>query len=192
MKAAFVAIILLWTTSSPRGDASPGSTTQIGTRVTQPSHTLVAANRSRQETEEAPLKDKNVVEIINSGSTNTAGFQIKIERSGKAAWSLTGRLTGRRYLDPASRAGEQQLSNEMAKQLFDDVESAMPFTQYPNDGCAKSRSFGYTISIRYLGEWSPDLTCQMTEPKLIRLKDDMQEVVKTLHVGCQLPRQPSD
>ena len=169
MRTAVTAIILLWATSTLASSAYP--------------------NRRTMEDETA--SDKNVVSIINSGSTNTAGFLIKVQRSGKASWSLTGRLGGR-YADPASRGGEGQLADALTKQLFDDVESAMPLTQFPDKGCAKSRSFGYTISVRYLGQWSPDLTCKMTEPKLIQLKGDMQEICKTLHVGNQMPRQPSN
>jgi hypothetical protein len=150
----------------------------------------LSADAAHDQTSTADEKD--VIEIINSGSTNTAGFQIKIDRSGQSTWSLTGFLAGRRYSDPSVRGGDAQLSSQLTKQLFDDVKSAMPLSQFPDKGCAKSRSFGYSIFIMYLNQRTPDLTCAMTEPKLIRLKEDMQEVVKALHVGLNLPRRPSD
>jgi len=74
MRTVFAAVILFWTTSTIQSDALPGS------KLNQLSEGLLAMNPNRQKIEDETLNDKNIVEVINSGSTNTAGFKITTQR----------------------------------------------------------------------------------------------------------------
>jgi hypothetical protein len=193
MKAVFSAILLLQLNCASGIDG--GCRQSIWTRPDGhgQSNALIAARNDGQSSQEASnSQDKNAIEIINSGSTNTAGFRINVERTGKSTWSLTGALAGKRYSQAGSTSGGGNLEAKLAKQLFDDIDAAMPLSQYPSKGCAKSRSFGYVVTMKYCAEQSPDLSCPMQEEKLIRLKTDLDEVLKTLHLGLSEPRRAMD
>jgi hypothetical protein len=189
MRTVFAAVILFWTTSTIQSDALPGS------KLNQLSEGLLAMNPNRQKIEDETLNDKNIVEVINSGSTNTAGFKIKIQRNGSASWSYTGPLRGRHFAQAGATGGEQQLPADLTSRFFTEIESALPFSQYPDSGGGKSRSFGYSVRIHYCGTWSPDLSnppgMPPKDPKLACIHEDMQKIFMALKVGSQIPRSAS-
>src|ERR1700722_7103619 len=102
------------------------------------------------------LAAKNAAVIVNSGSTNTAGFRIVVERSGKASYTQMARRSGMpsgAQAAPASRA----VPSELVKRFYDHLGAAKPLTALPNQGCMKSASFGTTLTIEFGGEKTPDL-----------------------------------
>ena len=133
-------------------------------------------------------QDSDLVQIVNSGSTNSAGFDLKIQTSGSVLWSFTGAISPKLTAQMSADGGKHQLDAQLTKRLFANIEAAMPFTQYRNRGCAKSASFGYTLIVRYKGEDSPDLSCPLDDPKLIAVNEDLKQILDKLNLGGQLPR----
>ena len=107
------------------------------------------------------------VTIIDSGSTNTPGMNVKLEGSG------TGAMVER-------RDGSKQkinLTKEMCTRLMDDLKAAGPLNELPARHCMKSVSFGTSLFIEYNGVRSPDLSCQQTDSRAQALRKDATEIV---------------
>jgi hypothetical protein len=92
-------------------------------------------------------------DIVNSGSTNSRGYVLHVERSGSI------------LVDAQDGAGPHSASTspDLAGRLFDALAAAQPFSELPLGRCMKSASFGYSVRIRYDGETTPDLTCAISE-----------------------------
>jgi hypothetical protein len=88
-------------------------------------------------------------EIVNSGSTNTSGYVVRVSRSGSAAVQLQGQSGERDATVPA----------ELAARFFAAIDAAEPLSAMPVARCMKSASFGYVLRVRYKGATTPDLTC---------------------------------
>jgi hypothetical protein len=97
-------------------------------------------------------------EIVDSGSTNSAGFRIVVDRSGQADYTTTPRKNSPQTQDKGGTK-RLQLSRELADRFYTDLKAAKPFSSLPAQHCMKSASFGTTISIEFGGEKTPDLNC---------------------------------
>ena len=101
------------------------------------------------------------VTIVNSGSTNTAGFQITVDPSGKAEYTQRPRV---RVIDktqtpPPATTVNKTIPKRLANSLYADVHAARPLSSLPGRFCAKSTSFGTRLTLEFGDETSPDLSC---------------------------------
>ena len=124
--------------------------------------------------------------IMNTGSTNTQGYQIQVASDGGAAFS-----TG--SINQAEVTGQPVVhyksgSVKDASKLFHDLNAAMPLTSLPVRHGMRSASFGTRVTITYKGQQSPDLTFA-SDPRTVALKADIDAITKALHVG-NAPRRP--
>jgi len=99
--------------------------------------------------------------IIDSGSTNRAGFRIvvnaAVNRAGTAEITVQpGRFDS---TDTALKPTTRVLSNDIAEKLFAALKAAGRLDALPAIHCAKSASFGSTLTIALGDEQSPDLSC---------------------------------
>jgi hypothetical protein len=110
-----------------------------------------------------PGAGQGAATIVDSGSTNRAGFRIVVQRSGSAELTLAPRRAGAdepgkgpaKLPQPTVRIVPR---NEV-KRLFADLDAARPFASLPEARCIRSVSFGSTRTVEYGGEPSPDLSC---------------------------------
>ncbi len=112
--------------------------------------------------------------IVDSGSTNTDGFQIEVPRSGVAVMR-----TVRRTGEPATASTKKvQLPAAMVRRLYEDLRAALPLAALPVVHCMKSASFGTSMTIQWGKEQTPDLNCgdggNRAMANLIR---DVQEIL---------------
>jgi hypothetical protein len=112
------------------------------------------------------------VEIVNSGSTNTAGYSITVEKSGRAEY------VSRPRRGQAPRKVQKEISRALAERLFRDVAAARPLAELPVRHCAKSVSFGTRTTVIWGGEESPDLSCGGENRRAEALAADAGAVVK--------------
>ena len=116
--------------------------------------------------------------IVDSGSTNTAGYRIIVERSGKAAYTQMPRRYGRPS-DEQPTSKTRDVASELVKRFYADLDAARPFSELPRQGCMKSASFGTTLTIEFAGERSPDLSCgDRGNAKVKALIEDVSEICK--------------
>ncbi|HEY9719781.1 MAG TPA: hypothetical protein V6C69_20040 [Trichormus sp.] len=146
---------------------------------------LIADNESDQT---MSPQANNIAEIINSGSTNTAGYDVKISPDATVKWSFSGTVSPSLAAPVKADGSKSQLDAQLVKKLFSDLEKAMPLSQYPHRGCAKSSSFGYTLIVRYKKQDSPDLSCPLSEAELVAINEDVQQILKALSLTGPLPR----
>jgi hypothetical protein len=107
------------------------------------------------------------VTIIDSGSTNVAGMNIKLQNAGPQAML-------------EKRDGSKQrvkLAKDLCHRLLADVKAAGPLDQLPARHCMKSVSFGTSLFVEYNGVRSPDLSCPQTDPRAAALKADADEIL---------------
>jgi hypothetical protein len=84
--------------------------------------------------------------IVNSGSTNLAGYEVRVLPNGNLTPGAGGKVRSR-------------LSAALARRFFDDLKAAGPLDALPSGECMKSASFGSATWITYRGKRSPDLSC---------------------------------
>lgn len=118
------------------------------------------------------------IAIVNSGSTNTAGYRIVVEKLGQAEYTSHPRPV-------AIARGEtpqiirKAIPKSLAERLYADVHAAGPLSALPARHCVKSVSFGTRLTIESGGEESPDLSCgDGGNPKLEALIRDADEIIK--------------
>lgn len=105
--------------------------------------------------------------INDSGSTNSAGFKIVVQQSGKADYSS--RSTTKSVTVP----------DDLLHRFYADLDAAKPLSALPSKHCMKSASFGTTRTIEYAGQQSPDLSCRGTNnAQLQALIRDVDAIVK--------------
>jgi hypothetical protein len=116
------------------------------------------------------------ITIVKSGSTNTAGFQIVVQKNGDAEYTTQAR---RMVLQRTPAKLQQTIPKELADRLFADVAAARPLASLPARLCAKSASFGTRLKIEIGDEESPDLSCgDGGNTKLHALIEDANKIVK--------------
>jgi len=128
--------------------------------------------------------ENDIVRIINSGSTNTAGYVIEVQRTGHVTWTVTRR---RPILatTPSSTTTQNalQLSSLETNAIFQAVQQALPFTQYAPIHCIKSVSFGTTLHVSYNGQESPDLSCPLKDQRLVLLSKNIHDLISKLNIN---------
>ena len=122
--------------------------------------------------------DSGSAVIVNSGSTNTAGFKIVVQTDGAAEYTPMPRAhpqpEGQHVLTPVKR----NLPPALAHRLYSDLEAARPFSDLPRPRCMKSVSFGTRLIIQFHGDETPDLNCGAGQnAKLEALVEDAKQIV---------------
>lgn len=118
------------------------------------------------------------VTIVNSGSTNRAGFQIAVQKSGQAQYTLRPRRVELNP-SPAPRTVDKTIPESLAKRLYADVDAARPLASLPPRSCMKSVSFGTRLTLQFGNDESPDLSCgDGGNEKLRALIADVNQIVK--------------
>ncbi len=118
------------------------------------------------------------VTISNSGSTNTGGFQIVVEKSGQAEYTPQPRRIEVNQ-NEAAKTIRKTIPESLAKALYEDVSAARPLSSLPPQSCPKSASFGTRLTIRFAEDTSPDLSCgDGGNAKMKALIRDANEILK--------------
>ena len=125
-----------------------------------------------------PDAGESSADIVNSGSTNTRGYVLHLSRSGPA---IVGAQDG-------SAPRDAGVAPDLLNRFFESLDAAKPLDSLPAGNCPKSRSFGYSIHIRYDGANSPDLTCPVgsEEKELAALA---AQIARAAQLSDQAPRQ---
>lgn len=125
----------------------------------------------------APLPAADSAVIVNSGSTNTAGFRITVDASGDAEYRMTQRKSGPNLGDKPA-AAQKHVPGTLIKRLYSDLDAAKPLASLPHPRCMKSASFGTRLTIEFGDSETPDLTCgDGDNAKLRALIQDAEEIV---------------
>ncbi|MDP9052780.1 MAG: hypothetical protein M3N93_00530 [Acidobacteriota bacterium] len=105
----------------------------------------------------AQAEDPEIATIVDSGSTNRAGFRIAVYPSGKA--DLT--FPPRRFesSQAATKPIDRALPQSLVDRFYADLMAAKPLASLPVTHCAKSASFGSTLIVSFRNEQTPDLSC---------------------------------
>ncbi len=123
------------------------------------------------------------VVIVNSGSTNRAGFQIVVERSGRAEYTAKPRRFGPQSGEVPGTV-RKELPRALVLRLYSDLKAAQPLSSLPEPRCMKSVSFGTTLTLQFNGQKTPDLSCgdggNSSFQALIR---DVKEIVAAFGAG---------
>lgn len=119
--------------------------------------------------------------ILNTGSTNSAGYRIVVARYGGAEYVVAGKR---------QRAS---LRADVRDEFFAALSAAMPFPTQKT--CLKSASFGSSTFVWWRGHRSGDISCPGATP-VERLRVVVQKVADTLgvptlgHIVPMLPHEP--
>jgi hypothetical protein len=108
--------------------------------------------------------------IMRTGSTNTSGYRIVVQRSGASE-----------YITSSGRASAT-IPMALAGKFFADFASASPLRNVGRVGCMKSASFGTSLFIWWNHERSPDLTCS-ADARGRMLLDDATNIAQSLHIS---------
>ena len=125
----------------------------------------------------------NIVEVDNTGSTNTLGYHFTVTRKADQSGYVS-----YQYRIGVGKIQGVLLSRALTNRLFHDLDDAMPLTSLPVRHGMRSASFGTETYITYKGQKSPDLTLA-SDPRTAALKADIDAITKTLHLG-NAPRRP--
>ena len=107
------------------------------------------------------------VTIIETGSTNTAGMNVKMKKAGPQA-----------MIEPKQGAAQKlMLKKDLCNRLMNDLKAAGALNELPEAHCMKSASFGTSLFVEYKGVRSPDLSCPQTDGRLAALKKDANEIM---------------
>ena len=103
--------------------------------------------------------------IVNSGSTNTAGFRIAVDRSNNAEFTA-GPPRPNRSPNGQPKQVRRELPSALVGRLFSDLEAAEPFSSLPSQRCFKSASFGTKLTMDAAGRSTSvtDSTPNMSAP----------------------------
>lgn len=104
--------------------------------------------------------------IINSGSTNTAGYEIVVSSNGKAQYN----------------GHSCHLGTGQATRLFHDLDAAGPLPDLKVKHGVKSASFGTSTYITYKNHRSPDLSFG-GDAHATALKADINAITQALHAA---------
>ena len=112
--------------------------------------------------------------IVNSGSTNRAGYRLRVYADGTTA------------LQQGDVPMKKSVPIALVKQFFADLKAAGPLDQLISARCMKSASFGSTTHIGYLGKMSSDVSCP-GGPEMRKLQIDAGALADAAGVSM-LPR----
>jgi len=120
--------------------------------------------------------------IEQSGSTNSSGFRIVVEKSGKANYTPVAAKSGRQT--DAAKPQSKQITSDLAGRFFSDLGAAGNLSDLPKPRCMKSASFGTTLTVELGGQKSPDLSCgDGGNAKLKALIQDTNDIVSSFSTG---------
>jgi hypothetical protein len=85
--------------------------------------------------------------ILDSGSTNRAGYRLRVYADG---WTA---------LQQGDVSIRKRVPANLVKRFFADLRAAGPLDRITVMRCMKSVSFGSSMQIGYRGKLSPDLSC---------------------------------
>jgi hypothetical protein len=119
---------------------------------------------------------KGAAVILNTGSTNTSGYRIVVQRNGNAEYITD--VTRAKALVPAP----------IVSKFFSDLHAAAPLQTLQRAACMKSISFGTSLFVWWDHSRSPDLSCPADE-RARALEVDAQAVSSALHISSA-PRGP--
>lgn len=124
------------------------------------------------------------VRIVNSGSSNTAGYTIDLQEDGTVSWTVADRPHSiLSTTAPSPTNMTSQISIALTNAVFRSVKQASPLNQFPIHFCIKSVSFGTMLHVIYHGEQSPDLNCPLEDARLVALNKAVREVISLLHIN---------
>lgn len=113
--------------------------------------------------------------ILNSGSTNSAPFQLVARADGTATFTIEGRPPEKRTLPVAS-----------VREFLLDLKASIPF-EASKGGCMKSASFGSSTYVIYHGHRSPDISCGNTLRERT-LMTDVNRIALEAKIPTLIPR----
>jgi hypothetical protein len=91
--------------------------------------------------------DPSLAVIVNSGSTNAAGYVLRVRANG---WTT---------LEQAGATRHKRVDGALAARFLADLRAAGPLDALPRALCMKSVSFGSVTTVSYRGARSPDVSC---------------------------------
>jgi hypothetical protein len=124
--------------------------------------------------------EPNTATIVDSGSTNRAGFRIVVNQSGSAEMTSAPRRFGapQQQAQPVRRT----IPTALAERFFADLTAAKPLASLPGVHCMKSASFGSSMTIALGADQTPDLNCgDGGNPAIANLIRDAHEIVALFH-----------
>lgn len=114
--------------------------------------------------------------IANSGSTNTAGYTLRVYADGTTA------------LLQADIPQHKRVSRALVDRFFADLRAAGPLDTLPRTFCMKSASFGSTTTISYRGKTSPDVSCPGRSAAARTLASDASALADAAGLALLAPR----
>lgn len=133
--------------------------------------------------------ENDSIQIVNSGSTNTASYVIELQRNGLVKWNVAPRFrpllstTTTVINSPSSTPSNlRQLPLARTNSIFQAIDNAFPLNQYLPVHCIKSISFGTSLHVTYKGQQTPDLNCPMKVQELLVLSKYIHELIADLPI----------
>lgn len=125
---------------------------------------------------------KGAAVILNTGSTNSAGYRIVVQANGSAE-----------YVQGSTRA-VAHVAQAVVSKFFVDLQAAMPLSRVHVVPCMKSVSFGSMTFLWWRGQRTQDISCPGGAMSS-RLYDDAGAIAAALHLGPghqvnMLPNEP--
>ncbi|HYZ15883.1 MAG TPA: hypothetical protein VE591_05760 [Candidatus Acidoferrum sp.] len=114
--------------------------------------------------------------IANSGSTNTAGYTLRVYADGTTE------------LLQADIPQHKRLARTLVDRFFADLRAAGPLNALPHTFCMKSASFGTTTTISYRGKTSPDVSCPGRSVAARTLASDASALAAAAGIALLAPR----
>jgi hypothetical protein len=124
----------------------------------------------------------DTAQIVNSGSTNTLGYTIRVSSDGKASLELQGGSA-------ASTPKPFTLSADLATRFFADLAAARKGNAVTVP-CMKSASFGTSTHVSWQGWKSPDLSCPPKDSLGEALVKDIDGIRQAAGVSVAPLRRP--
>jgi hypothetical protein len=121
--------------------------------------------------------------VVDSGSTNAAGWEVDLRSDGSAVVS-----------QPNTPDRTVKLSKNLAKRTFADA-AALRNARAIGRSCMKSVSFGTRLTVEWHGWTSQDLSCPSASPQAAALNADVSELasdaqITTEHRFVPIPSEP--
>jgi hypothetical protein len=107
--------------------------------------------------------------ILNTGSTNTSGYRIVVQKSGNAEYVV------------GDQRAKATVPDTIVSKFFSDLADATPLQELQSAACMKSVSFGTSVFVYWNHQRSPDLTCP-GDARGTALESDAQAIAQALHI----------
>lgn len=182
----FVLAALLAATAVAQVSAPPATVAPVATPtfavpagIPTPPPVVPGANATiRRSTVPLPA-GPHLALIVDSGSTNAAGYEILVRDDGWTTATTAGGTTRRR------------IDRALARRFVGEVRAAAPVDRLAAGQCMKSASFGSTLTIAFDGRRSPDLSCG-DDPQTSALVRDAHAIATASAIGTVVgrPRHP--